>query len=287
MSAPVPELKEFVREANGEELFTFWQPGIEIDTLAKSASPSLSKGSVTNRSPGVVKGFCSTQRNDRQGQIALQKGLDFRDFYDFGFFNDNHGQHTADVVGIPSIEPQYKPARGWYTEGELLDIPRAHEIAELSKALKGTRRSLGFSVEGKILEKSGNFIVKARVRMIAITNCPVNPDCTLECFAKSFFAGSGAASRGATDNGAVMRGEHIESESEYPFACGIGGCRSAYRGEGGLTRHQAAVHPGAKSARMRKSLYDEHEAFEYLSRLRPGYAPEIIRNIIRAAAPAR
>ena len=37
-----------------------------------------------------LRGIISTEHRDRQGEVILQRGLDFRPFLDYGWFNDNH-----------------------------------------------------------------------------------------------------------------------------------------------------------------------------------------------------
>ena len=83
---------------------------------------------------------------------------------------------------------QKAKADGHWVEGYLLDTDPADEIWKLGKALQKTNRRLGFSVEGKILsrdEMDQRKVAKAIVRNVAITNCPVNTDATMEVLAKS------------------------------------------------------------------------------------------------------
>jgi hypothetical protein len=162
-----------------------------------------------------IGGIITTESPDRQGEIVLQKGLDFDDFLKNGWFNDNHNKDTDGVIGYPEavqffqkgeMLPNGKPATapGHWAEGYLLEgHDRAERIWKLGKALQGTGRSLGYSVEGNIhrrigpktvFKKSadgkrgswvGNTVAKATVRNVAVTNCPVNVDTGLEMLAKS------------------------------------------------------------------------------------------------------
>jgi len=165
-----------------------------------------------------VGGIISTENPDRQGEIVLQKGLDFTDFVKNGWFNDNHSKDTDGVVGYPEEVQYFKkgdtlpdntkaPSNGHWAEGYLLaGHDRADRLWSLGKALSGTGRRLGYSVEGNIhrrigpktvFKKSakgdsgswvGNTIAKATVRNVAITNCPVNTDTGLSILAKSLQA---------------------------------------------------------------------------------------------------
>jgi hypothetical protein len=83
-------------------------------------------------------------------------------------------------------------ANGTWAEGYLLQgTDRADRIWELGQALKETNRRLGFSVEGSIQKRTGRLrktVAKAKVRNVAITNCPVNTDSRLDILAKSLDA---------------------------------------------------------------------------------------------------
>jgi hypothetical protein len=161
-----------------------------------------------------IGGIISTEARDRQGEIVLQKGLDFADFVKNGWFNDNHCKDTDGVVGYPeavqyfqkgAVLPNGKkaPSNGHWAEGYMLQgHDRADRLWKLGKALQGTGRSLGYSVEGNIhrrigpktiFQKSskgkgtwvGNTVASATVRNVAVTNCPVNVQSGLEMLAKS------------------------------------------------------------------------------------------------------
>jgi len=161
-----------------------------------------------------IGGIISTEARDRQGEVVLQKGLIFDDFLKNGWFNDNHSKETAEgVVGYPAAISLFKKGdklpnglvadkAGHWVEGYLL---KGHEPADkiwnLGQSLKGTGRSLGYSVEGKIhrrigpktvFQKSakggqwvGSVVASATVRNVAITNCPVNDESSMEVLAKS------------------------------------------------------------------------------------------------------
>lgn len=169
-----------------------------------------------------IGGIVTTERPDRQGEVVLSKGLLWDDWVKNGWFNDNHAKSTDGIVGYPDAVAYFEkgatlpdgtqaPANGFWAEGYLLE---GHEpsdkIWKLGKALQGTGRKLGFSVEGSIhrrvgpktvFKKSadgtrgswvGNTIAKATVRNVAVTNCPVNTDTGLDILAKSLEAASSA-----------------------------------------------------------------------------------------------
>jgi hypothetical protein len=140
----------------------------------------------------------STDRRDRQGEVIEAKGLDFDEFLSHGHFNDNHSQDTSAIVGYPEsvkyhaslaqVDPKLKNASGWTCEGFVLKgTKRSDAIWEIAKALTSVPgRSLGFSIEGKVIRREDKTIKSAKIRNVAITNCPVNTDCSWSVLEKSF-----------------------------------------------------------------------------------------------------
>lgn len=157
-----------------------------------------------------IGGVVSTDSVDLQGEQLVQEGMDFKPFLNRGWFNDNHKQGSADVLGYPTSAkfvrkgdalPNGKVAaqNGWWAEGYLVDTPKGREIWELTRALQHTPRSLGFSVEGKVKARGSDpsKIARAEVSNVAITHCPVNTDTAMHALAKALTAGSAIANPGA------------------------------------------------------------------------------------------
>lgn len=165
-----------------EDDFQVWSP-IDASVIEKA---ERSGEDVESTRP--IGGWCSTENIDRQDEVVVAKGLDFSEFVAFGYFNDNHRQDTSSVLGYPRVARLEKSR--WWTEGNLLSgYPPADRVWELAKALRKSRapRNLGFSIEGKVLQRDGgNRIVRAKVRNVAITNAPVNTDCTWQILSKAF-----------------------------------------------------------------------------------------------------
>lgn len=228
----------------------------------------------------LIHGYCSTEHLDRQKEVVLQKGLDFSDFVKHGYFNDNHNQATAAVVGIPDTA-EYHPGKGWHTTGKLLKgFQLADGIWNLAKSLVGTKRRLGFSIEGKVMERRGNYITKAKIRNVAITNCPVNPNCTWDILAKSFDAKAMSVGHDVvpTTGGRVHVPQDLEhDEVKQVWKCATDGCKKFFRSEAGLTDHMKAHGTGKKSTR--KSDVNEAEAVAILKSLRPHLSEDTCRKI--------
>lgn len=207
----------------GEQDFRVWLP--EVDFCAKSNDEDFDSRQMN--------GIMSTQRKDRQGETVFAKGLEFDEFLHNGHFNDNHSQDTSAVVGYPQAVQFHHSLEkatdgrvktpGWTCSGYVIKgTKRADGIWELAQALKSIpNKRLGFSIEGKVLRRSDKTIEKAKIRNVAITNCPVNTDCTWDVLAKSFeepdmaikamSAGYGASPSTQTGGGA-LRGESLESD---------------------------------------------------------------------------
>jgi hypothetical protein len=164
-----------------------------------------------------IRGIASTEHMDQDGDTIVQDGLDFSYFLKRGYFNDNHSKGTADVLGYPdkvypvTIDDNGQKVRATAVEGYLLGTKSAKDIAELARELDGTPRQLGFSVEGPPPvrdPRDPNRIVKAVVRNVAITNCPVNPFTKLGlvksmAFAKALSVGGPAQAPGAQVTGSA------------------------------------------------------------------------------------
>lgn len=213
----------FIKEDN----FKVWLPDVVFyENLEKSEDNDA-------HNSRRIAGIMSTDRRDRQGEIIKADGLDFNDFLHNGHFNDNHSQETSAIVGYPEKVQYHKSlakfglekASGWTCEGYILKgTKRADGLWELAKALCDVPdKKLGFSIEGKVLRREDKTIHKARIRNVAITNCPVNTDCTWDTISKSFhdsdvavkamMAGFGT-SPATQSGGGALRVESVESDAK-------------------------------------------------------------------------
>jgi len=178
--------------------------------------------------PMRVGGIVSTDDLDRQQETVLQDGLDFSPFLSHGWFNDNHGQKTVDVLGYPTgahrvsrgeVLPNGETSsyNGWWTEGYLLNTDEGRRVYELCTALEktGGDRRIGFSIEGKVLQRDKrdkSRIVAAEVRNVAVTHCPVNTSTEMLALAKALTAGAsvGAPDVATAGEGFALRTEHLD-----------------------------------------------------------------------------
>lgn len=177
--------------------------------LQMSADFDLTKAVGDEPEKRMVRGFGSTEDEDQQGESVLQNGLDISYLKKSGYINYDHqkmrdlsGATVPIIIGYPEVVDFRKSrsgATGLWCEGRLLDgdpsaseqIRLANEMWHLGSALQksGGSRRLAYSVEGKVDERRGKKIVKARVFHMALTHKPVNPTCSVEVFAKSLCCG--------------------------------------------------------------------------------------------------
>lgn len=147
-------------------LFTF---GVPLE-VSKSVETS------TKKEKRIIKGIASTEDIDRDGELVIQNGLDISYFLQQGFINYNHRVEPAFIIGYPITANINK---SFYVEGELFqEHPIADQVWTLAKTLEkeNAPRKLGFSIQGKILEREDNIIKKAVITMVSVTPTPTNPN---------------------------------------------------------------------------------------------------------------
>jgi len=152
-------------EMQTNDSFKFFVP-VNI-SKAKDAS-----GKSTMRIGGVA----STPGKDMDGEYLDPMGFELDYFKKYGFINWHHqAKNTpAAIIGEPT-KAIAKPD-GLYIEADLYsDSQLAQDVYSLAKALKanGSKRSLGFSIEGKVLEKDPSN--PSHIRKARITGCAVTP----------------------------------------------------------------------------------------------------------------
>lgn len=151
-----------------EDTFSFWLP-------AQALIVKGGKGGADKEGRRWIQGIASTDTQDLQGEVISQDGIDFSYFLKRGYFNDNHKQGTEHKVGEP-VECRVTK-NGLWVKGFLYSGKKAaDDIWEHMRTLKksGSKRRMGFSVEGKIIRRNGNVIEKCWIKDIAITPAPIN-----------------------------------------------------------------------------------------------------------------
>lgn len=128
------------------------------------------------------EGVVSTEHPDLQGDIIVQKGVDWDHFKKSGVFDWEHGKEPEDIIGVPTevrTGVVCKGLPGTYVKGKLLlkNNKKAQDAHNLMKSLVGSGRQMGFSVLGKGMRdpQDRRKIIKSLFSRIALTVTPVNP----------------------------------------------------------------------------------------------------------------
>lgn len=146
----------------------------------------LVKGTKTGQEM-YIKGICSSEVEDSDGETLLPAGFDVSALLATGFLNYNHqaGKTASAIIGEPTKAEIVNNGKDLYLEGFLYaDSDEAKAVYKLAQTLEknSSKRRLGFSIEGKALEKdplNPKRITKARITGVAITAMPKNPNTLL------------------------------------------------------------------------------------------------------------
>lgn len=134
-----------------------------------------------------IKGICSTDAEDSDGETLIPSGFDFKPLLETGFLNWNHqAKNTSSAIcGEPTKAEVVDNGKSLYIEGFLYPNEEGKRVADLAKTLdaySNTRR-LGFSIEGQALERdvlNPKKILRAKITGVAITQSPKNPKTLLD-----------------------------------------------------------------------------------------------------------
>lgn len=149
-----------------------------VDTPFNFSFPiELKKGSEDE---WRIRGLASTASKDLQGEVVRQEGLDISALKaGLGLFNYDHEKGPENIIGV--IDDADLTEEGLMVEGYLLkEQPRARAFYDIMRSLKPEHsRRVQFSIEGKIIQRSGDdgkTIKQAKVEKVALTVDPVNTD---------------------------------------------------------------------------------------------------------------
>jgi hypothetical protein len=123
----------------------------------------------------LIQGIASTSDIDLQGESVVQSGMDTSYFLKYGYINDDHKPGPEHKVGEP-VECRATKAGLWIQAFLYKGQDRADYWWQFMNSLdeSGAKRKVGFSIQGKIIRRSGNSILKCWLQDIAITASPVN-----------------------------------------------------------------------------------------------------------------
>ncbi|HDL74763.1 MAG TPA: hypothetical protein ENH06_00025 [bacterium] len=157
-----------------EDNFNFWMP-LDIEKAGEGDDLDWR-----------VKGVASTEDKDFEGETLIPNGYNLDYLLKSGFLNWEHGTKESPraVVGEPT--KAFVKNNALYVEGILYKGSQtAKEVWDLANVLKksGTKRRLGFSIEGKAVARdpvNKKRITKANITGIAITATPINNNTLLD-----------------------------------------------------------------------------------------------------------
>lgn len=156
-----------------QDEFKFYVP---IDLVKSSKAPA--NGEM------VLEGLAGSGDTDSEGE-----NLDYEKFDTSRMFyvNWEHGTQAADVVGVIK-EKQINKGKIFLKASLFTDYDKAVDIFNLQKRLESHGEHLGFSVEGKVIERdpiNPKVVKKAELYGVAICKVPVNAT-TYAKIAKAF-----------------------------------------------------------------------------------------------------
>ena len=147
--------------------FAFWMPTALVRSRQSAAPTSLKEWRIG--------GIASTQATDLEKEVVHQKGIDL-DYMKSGWgtFNWNHKDGPNNLLG--PIDYVEKSDDGLWVEGYLWKhVTKSQEIYDILSSVPENEKSpLGFSIQGKILQRQNGNILKSTVREVAVTHCPIN-----------------------------------------------------------------------------------------------------------------
>jgi len=153
---------------NEDLSFSFWFPA-EIEK-AVNADPKTKYDNM------ILKGIASTDDVDLDDQIMKNDGFDISYLLNNGFVNWHHQSknNPSAIIGEPIDGKLLK--EGLFIKAKLYNTETAREAYDLAEVLEkqSKTRRLGWSIEGKPIEKEGNTITKARITGVALTHAPKN-----------------------------------------------------------------------------------------------------------------
>lgn len=135
-----------------------------------------------------IKGRASTGSKDTQGETLTAAGFDLTNFRTINW-NHKSQNDAAAYIGEPTKAVITKNGE-LEIEGELYgEMPMTHHVVSLMKALKKRGKTLGLSIEGKVLQRNifdESKIERAALTGVAITPNPINGDTYAELIDKGF-----------------------------------------------------------------------------------------------------
>ena len=138
----------------------------------------------------MISGYSSTGDRDYQGETIDPNGIHYEYLLDHGYIDYEHD--TDQIIGVPT-ENTHLDNKGLFLEAKLFsNMEQVQNIIKLYKNIEENDidRHLGFSVEGKVIERDDSddsIIRQVQITGVAVTTHPANPACSWQVLNKSLF----------------------------------------------------------------------------------------------------
>lgn len=137
----------------------------------------------------IIGGWASTSALDFQGEEVDPLGIDDSYFKENGWIDWEHDKD--EIIGTPTANCFTDAEKGLYVEAVLFaDNPHVQKMLQITDNLDkvGSDRKLGFSIEGKAVERDyidSHIIRGVLITGVAVTARPANPEATWDYLQKS------------------------------------------------------------------------------------------------------
>lgn len=165
---------------NKNDNFNFFVPAEIIEKAGKNGQKEM-----------IVQGVASTREVDRQGELLDPSGYDYSYFLTDGILNWHHqsSKDPSAIIGWPTECRVLDNGSKFFIKGKLFPKSEmAKKVYQLIQDMKGTPRAIGWSIEGKAIERdplNKNKVMKARITGCALTHAPIGKN-TYADVVKSF-----------------------------------------------------------------------------------------------------
>lgn len=153
---------------------------------------TLSKGKDANGNDEMwVQGIASTPDKDLEGETLNPSGYDTSYFLKSGWLKWEHGKNPNQYIGEPT-EASITSQNEFFIKGKLYpESKTAQEVYELAEVLEksNSNRKLGWSIEGKAIErdsKDNKKVKKAMITNVVLTTNPIGKNTFAEIVKGSY-----------------------------------------------------------------------------------------------------
>lgn len=139
--------------------FQTYVPLSNVSKSDKDGSPSY-----------IIEGIASNGSRDLQGEVIKPEGLDISYLLSSGYIDYEHDKDS--VIGVPINDGTYVDDEGLHLKALIFgDDPRVQKMFQLQEHFDqtGVDRNLGFSIEGKVLDRDS--FDDSIVREVMVTGC--------------------------------------------------------------------------------------------------------------------